>query len=142
MPPSLQRFSCPILDVYRCFHSIFLLTFFIPLASDFVCMLGLSRFCVVLRFLYIFITKSHFILFRYKIYLLHVIFFLAEEDRKSKREPETESSPNTSVDEIKDAKDGQGTSLKRAYSLSDLNKPNVPRRILPAPPSNGNNSET
>ena len=98
--------------------------------------------CVVLCFLFLFITKSHFILFSHKIYLLHVIFFLAEEDRKPKREPETESSPNTSVDEVKDAKDGQGTSLKRAYSLSDLNKPNVPRRILPAPPSNGNNSQT
>jgi len=33
-------------------------------------------------------------------------------------------------------KSEQGTSLRRACSLSDLNKPNVPRRILPAPPAN------
>merc|ERR1719206_1569973 len=45
------------------------------------------------------------------------------------------SSPKTSPDEPKT--DGQGTSLRRACSLSDLNKPNVPRRILPAPPANG-----
>ena len=65
----------------------------------------------------------------------------AEDEGKPKREPE--SSPNTSVEEAGAAKseskekDG-GTALKRAYSLSDLNKPNVPRRLLPAPPSNGN----
>jgi len=29
-----------------------------------------------------------------------------------------------------------GTALRRACSLSDLNKPNVPRRVLPAPPGN------
>ena len=28
--------------------------------------------------------------------------------------------------------------LRRACSLSDLNRPNVARRILPAPPTNGN----
>jgi len=44
------------------------------------------------------------------------------------------SSPKTSPEEPKT--DGQGTSLRRACSLSDLNKPNVPRRILPAPPAN------
>merc|ERR1740137_441870 len=42
------------------------------------------------------------------------------------------SSPKTSPEEPKT--DAQGTSLRRACSLSDLNKPNVPRRILPAPP--------
>ena len=58
---------------------------------------------------------------------------------KTKREPEN-SSPNTSVEEAKTEGGGSsgGTALKRAYSLSDLNKPNVPRRILPAPPANGN----
>merc|ERR1719435_32693 len=45
------------------------------------------------------------------------------------------SSPKTSPEEPKT--DAQGTSLRRACSLSDLNKPNVPRRILPAPPANG-----
>merc|ERR1712106_857179 len=44
------------------------------------------------------------------------------------------SSPKTSPEEPKT--DAQGTSLRRACSLSDLNKPNVPRRILPAPPAN------
>jgi len=44
------------------------------------------------------------------------------------------SSPKTSPEEPKS--DAQGTSLRRACSLSDLNKPNVPRRILPAPPAN------
>merc|ERR1719336_2679720 len=63
----------------------------------------------------------------------------ADDDKKAKREPE--SSPNTSVEEAKTEVEGgssgsQGTALKRAYSLSDLNKPNVPRRILPAPPAN------
>ena len=72
---------------------------------------------------------------------LLAIFSADEESSKggAKPKPQTESSPNTSAEEPKakaDAKD-QGTSLKRAYSLSDLNKPNVPRRILPAPPANG-----
>jgi len=63
----------------------------------------------------------------------------ADDEKKAKREPE--SSPNTSVEEAKTEVEGgssgsQGTALKRAYSLSDLNKPNVPRRILPAPPAN------
>merc|ERR1711892_1446031 len=44
------------------------------------------------------------------------------------------SSPKTSPEEPKT--EAQGTSLRRACSLSDLNKPNVPRRILPAPPAN------
>ena len=73
---------------------------------------------------------------------LHAIFSADEEQSKvgAKAKPQqAESSPNTSTEEPKakaDEKD-QGTSLKRAYSLSDLNKPNVPRRILPAPPANG-----
>ena len=73
-------------------------------------------------------------------FCLHALLS-AEDEGKPKREPE--SSPNTSVEEAGAAKpeskekDG-GTALKRAYSLSDLNKPNVPRRLLPAPPSNGN----
>jgi len=61
-----------------------------------------------------------------------------EDDAKitKKRDLKENSSPNTSVDEVKTEGQGQGTSLKRAYSLSDINKPNVPRRILPAPPAN------
>jgi len=50
-----------------------------------------------------------------------------------RRSPGT--SAKTSPEEPKT--DAQGTSLRRACSLSDLNKPNVPRRILPAPPANG-----
>jgi len=70
---------------------------------------------------------------------LHALNFSADDEKKAKREPE--SSPNTSVEEAKTEVEGgssgsQGTALKRAYSLSDLNKPNVPRRILPAPPAN------
>jgi len=60
-----------------------------------------------------------------------------DEVKKTKKRDQTESSsPNTSIEEAKPEGQGQGTSLKRAYSLSDLNKPNVPRRILPAPPAN------
>merc|ERR1719300_582427 len=60
-----------------------------------------------------------------------------EVKKKTKKRDQTESSsPNTSIEEAKPEGQGQGTSLKRAYSLSDLNKPNVPRRILPAPPAN------
>ena len=63
-------------------------------------------------------------------------FFTADETSSAganRRAPG--SSPKTSPEEPKT--DGQGTSLRRACSLSDLNKPNVPRRILPAPPANG-----
>ena len=77
---------------------------------------------------------------------MHALTISAEDDKiggKKEKRPEKslESSPNTSVEnEVKPEAKGQdsGTSLKRAYSLSDLNKPNVPRRILPAPPANGN----
>ena len=77
---------------------------------------------------------------------LHAFTISAEDEKVAgKREKRTEktpeNSPNTSVEEeAKPEAKGQdsGTSLKRAYSLSDLNKPNVPRRILPAPPANGN----
>ena len=76
---------------------------------------------------------------------MHAFTISAEDDKiggKKEKRPEKslESSPNTSVEEAKPEAKGQdsGTSLKRAYSLSDLNKPNVPRRILPAPPANGN----
>ena len=78
---------------------------------------------------------------------MHAFTISAEDDKigggkKEKRtEKSLETSPNTSVEEeAKPEAKGQdaGTSLKRAYSLSDLNKPNVPRRILPAPPANGN----
>ena len=74
---------------------------------------------------------------------MHAIAISAEDEAVSQREKRTEtteSSPNTSVEEVKPEAKGQdsGTSLKRAYSLSDLNKPNVPRRILPAPPAKGN----
>ena len=76
---------------------------------------------------------------------MHAFTISAEDDKiggKKEKRPEKslESSPNTSVEEAKPEAKGQdsGTSLKRAYSLSDLNKPNVPRRILPAPPPNGN----
>ena len=79
-------------------------------------------------------------------FCLHAFTISAEDEKVAgKREKRTEktpeSSPNTSVEEeAKPEAKGQdsGTSLKRAYSLSDLNKPNVPRRILPAPPANGN----
>ena len=76
-------------------------------------------------------------------FCLHAIAISAEDEAVSQREKRTEtteSSPNTSVEEVKPEAKGQdsGTSLKRAYSLSDLNKPNVPRRILPAPPAKGN----
>ena len=42
--------------------------------------------------------------------------------------PQASSSSTSSKD---------ATSLRRACSLSDLNKPAVPRRLLPAPPANG-----
>ena len=79
-------------------------------------------------------------------FCLHAFTISADDEKvagkKEKRTDKTpESSPNTSVEEeAKPEAKGQdsGTSLKRAYSLSDLNKPNVPRRILPAPPANGN----
>jgi len=59
----------------------------------------------------------------------------ADESSSSSANKRTQgSSPKTSPEEPKT--DGQGTSLRRACSLSDLNKPNVPRRILPAPPAN------
>ena len=82
----------------------------------------------------------------YFLFCLHAFTISAEDEKIGKKEkrPEKslESSPNTSVEdgEVKPEAKGQdsGTSLKRAYSLSDLNKPNVPRRILPAPPANGN----
>ncbi len=32
---------------------------------------------------------------------------------------------------------GGSVNLRRACSLSDLNKPNVARRVLPSPPNNG-----
>lgn len=87
-----------------------------------------------------------FLNFYPQIFCLHALTISAEDDKiggKKEKRPEKslESSPNTSVEvEAKPEAKGQdsGTSLKRAYSLSDLNKPNVPRRILPAPPANGN----
>ena len=101
-------------------------------------------------FLFLF-CPTLFVLFQifyppwYFLFCLHAFTISAEDEKIGKKEkrPEKslESSPNTSVeDEVKPDAKGQdsGTSLKRAYSLSDLNKPNVPRRILPAPPANGN----
>jgi hypothetical protein len=35
------------------------------------------------------------------------------------------------------ASSGGSVNLRRACSLSDLNKPNVSRRVLPSPPNNG-----
>jgi len=35
------------------------------------------------------------------------------------------------------ASSGGSVNLRRACSLSDLNKPNVARRVLPSPPNNG-----
>ena len=76
---------------------------------------------------------------------MHAFTISAEDDKiggKKEKRPEKslESSPTSVEAEAKPEAKGQdsGTSLKRAYSLSDLNKPNVPRRILPAPPANGN----
>ena len=37
---------------------------------------------------------------------------------------------------------GTAVNLRRACSLSDLNKPNVARRVLPSPPNNGRNTPT
>merc|ERR1719278_448067 len=50
------------------------------------------------------------------------------------------TSPATSSSTPTSSKDG--TSLRRACSLSDLNKPAVPRRLLPAPPANGSGKKT
>ena len=60
----------------------------------------------------------------------------AEEEGASKKREDASSA--TGAEEAK-AEAGQagGSSLRRACSLSDLNKPSVPRRILPAPPANG-----
>ena len=61
--------------------------------------------------------------------------FPAEEE--SARQPRDEES-SASVEAGKpEASEAGGRSLRRACSLSDLNKPSVPRRILPAPPPNG-----
>ena len=67
--------------------------------------------------------------------ILSCMVFTADESSSSgaKRRPpgiSAKASPE-------EPKSEQGTSLRRACSLSDLNKPNVPRRILPAPPANG-----
>merc|ERR1719510_2302743 len=62
----------------------------------------------------------------------------AEDEATAKPRDEASSgSANTSVEDSK-AETGEagGRSLRRACSLSDLNKPSVPRRILPAPPPN------
>ena len=106
-------------------------------------------YILVLFSVYMFCLQFHIFYFTYifpftvKVLCLslHALNFSADDEKKAKREPE--SSPNTSVEEPKTEVEGgssgsQGTALKRAYSLSDLNKPNVPRRILPAPPANGN----
>lgn len=54
-------------------------------------------------------------------------FVVAEEDVR-----------HVGEETAKGDEDGSGgTSLRRACSLSDLNKPNVSRRILPSPPNNG-----
>ena len=65
---------------------------------------------------------------RHEYYSYEHGFVLAEEEGRRVVE-----EPIVKVEE-----DGLGgTSLRRACSLSDLNKPNVSRRILPAPPNNG-----
>ena len=57
-----------------------------------------------------------------------MIIVVAEEEGRRNLDPEG----------TKGEEDGSGgTSLRRACSLSDLNKPNVTRRILPSPPNNG-----
>merc|ERR1719361_131711 len=58
----------------------------------------------------------------------------AEDEGASSKAREEESSSSPKTEEGK-AESG-GSSLRRACSLSDLNKPSVPRRILPAPPAN------
>ena len=64
--------------------------------------------------------------------------FPAEDETAAGKPREEESSANTSVEDGKpEAGEAGGRSLRRACSLSDLNKPSVPRRILPAPPPNG-----
>ena len=65
--------------------------------------------------------------------------FPAEDETAGKPRDEASSgSAPTSVEEGKaEAGEAGGRSLRRACSLSDLNKPSVPRRILPAPPPNG-----
>jgi len=58
--------------------------------------------------------------------------------RASAREPEHEGEGEEKRPKASKAvaNNSTSTSLRRACSLSDLNKPNVPRRILPAPPNN------
>merc|ERR1719319_456975 len=58
--------------------------------------------------------------------------------RAARAEPEGEGNAKERSKTSKPAAaSSSSTSLRRACSLSDLNKPNVPRRILPAPPANG-----
>jgi len=57
--------------------------------------------------------------------------------RAARAEPEGEGNAKERSKTSKPAAaSSSSTSLRRACSLSDLNKPNVPRRILPAPPNN------
>jgi len=56
--------------------------------------------------------------------------------RASKETSSSSKSSKSSEKTCPSSSSKDGTSLRRACSLSDLNKPSVPRRILPAPPSN------
>merc|ERR1719305_1540294 len=65
---------------------------------------------------------------------------LRKELKSSPKSPAEKTSPASSTSTPSSSKDG--TSLRRACSLSDLNKPAVPRRLLPAPPANGSGKKT
>jgi len=65
---------------------------------------------------------------------------LRKEQKSSPKSPAEKTSPASSTSTPSSSKDG--TSLRRACSLSDLNKPAVPRRLLPAPPANGSGKKT
>merc|ERR1719397_182066 len=65
---------------------------------------------------------------------------LRKEQKSSPKSLAEKTSPASSTSTPSSSKDG--TSLRRACSLSDLNKPAVPRRLLPAPPANGSGKKT
>jgi hypothetical protein len=59
------------------------------------------------------------------------LLLLAEEGEGAAAATADSSPPAAS------ASSGGSVNLRRACSLSDLNKPNVSRRVLPSPPNNG-----
>merc|ERR550534_980321 len=67
---------------------------------------------------------------------------LRKDPKMSPKSPAAEKVSPASTSTATPTSSKDGTSLRRACSLSDLNKPAVPRRLLPAPPANGSGKKT